>query len=82
MDEVDLGVVYEVMAKDFMKNPTGSGKVSPSDQDERILFGGPIQLDLTAHFQSLGELLFNSLRQVDPQKVALVSDPRNFSWLS
>ena len=40
--------------------------------DGKILYGGPVTLDLSLENGSLGEYVLKRLRELDPKKVALV----------
>lgn len=72
MDDVDYGVVYDVLCKEFLTNPTGGGSTM---DEEKIVFGGPLTAssDLSKEVKSVGEFLLKSLQQNDGNRVALVS---------
>lgn len=79
MDEVDYGVVYDVLCKDFLANPTG-GETRTTMDDEKIIFGGHLTTgtDLSKEVKSVGEFVLKSLQENDGNRVAFVSiDFRN-----
>lgn len=68
MEDLDIGVVWDVLSKDFVNKRTGADVTN-----ERILYGGPIIADLSKEVGSLGELLLNTLYKFS-DKVAFVSE--------
>lgn len=63
--ETDFGVVYDVIYKNILS--------ATREDQEKVLYGGPLNVDLTKVVGSLGELLLNGLRQHEPGKTAFVS---------
>lgn len=77
MDDLDLGVVYDVLSKNFLdKHKHNQYQRSPVNMDttsDKVLFGGPLTIDLTKEVDSLGEYMLKCLRQQDPKGLAFVS---------
>lgn len=71
MEDADIGVVWDVLSKDFATKPV-SKLVDDIESNERILYGGPIISDLSKQVGSVGELLLNTISKFN-DKVAFVS---------
>lgn len=65
-----MGVVYDVLRRNSpnfpLKNIVGM-------ESDKIVFGGPLEVDLTKTVQSLGEYILEKLRENDPDQLAFVS---------
>lgn len=62
---IDFGVFYDVIYKNSLS--------ATREDQEKVLYGGPLNVDLSKVVGSLGELLLNGLRQHEPGKTAFVS---------
>lgn len=77
-DDLDLGVVYDVLSKNFLNqqhthNQYQRSHVNMDTTSYKVLFGGPLTIDLTKEVDSLGEYMLKCLRQQDPKGLAFVS---------
>lgn len=70
-DLVDYGVVYDVLNKTYLE---AHERNRVNLEVEKVVYGGPLHIDLTNEVGSLGEYVLRSLREVDPRKIAFVSD--------
>lgn len=70
-DDLDLGVVYDVLSKNFLIQQRSH--VNMDTTSDKVLFGGPLTIDLTKEVDSLGEYMLKCLRQQDPKGLAFVS---------
>lgn len=70
MEEADYGVVYDVVSRNFQTHYRRSPVNMESD---KVIFGGPLTVDLMKEVGSLGEHILNCLRKIDPDRIAFVS---------